>query len=89
MNQNQEPKCALPPSPEKGLRAKIGDLANSHALLFSSLPGARLSSTLTANVVTLAIMTHVAEEGNRRKGGMTGAEITQSVIGKINQDHHA
>eukprot|EP00752_Nemacystus_decipiens_P011095 g9857.t1 len=25
-------------------------------------------------------MTHVAEEGNRRKGGMTGAEITQSVI---------
>lgn len=28
-------------------------------------------------------MTHVAEEGNRRKGGMTIAEITQSVIGKI------
>eukprot|EP00903_Cladosiphon_okamuranus_P007117 g6915.t1 len=25
-------------------------------------------------------MTHVAEEGNRRKGGMTVAEITQSVI---------
>ncbi|CAM9415410.1 unnamed protein product [Pylaiella littoralis] len=25
-------------------------------------------------------MTHVAKEGNRRKGGMTGAEITQSVL---------
>ncbi|CAM9419311.1 unnamed protein product [Hapterophycus canaliculatus] len=25
-------------------------------------------------------MTHVAEEGNRRKGGMSGAEINQSVL---------
>lgn len=27
-------------------------------------------------------MMHVAEEGNRRKGGMTDAEITQSVLGE-------
>jgi len=27
-------------------------------------------------------MTRVAEEGNRRKGGMSGAEINQSVIGE-------
>lgn len=40
-------------------------------------------ATLYVNVVALAVMTRVAEEGNRRKGGMTGAEITQSVIGKI------
>lgn len=28
-------------------------------------------------------MTHVAEEGNRRKGGMTGAEIGQSMLGGL------
>lgn len=26
-------------------------------------------------------MTHVAEEGNRREGGMTNAEIGQSILG--------
>lgn len=26
-------------------------------------------------------MTHIAEEGNRRKGGMTNAEMKQSVLG--------
>lgn len=53
------------------------------AALYS--PGLNITArcTLNVNVVELAVMTHVAEEGNRRKGGMTVAEITQSVIGKI------